>query len=636
MAVRAVEWKKPYTWGKAIEIDENKVISLRLRDENNLIIYDEWDNEIYVDLQLPDWIRPLDAFPVGITTGRVLIADDWDKTWTIICAKTTSWDNIKILYADDWTLWIDNWTWLFKQIYLKWDVDTLIQSLRTYIDYQLSLKQDKLIAWDNISIAADGKTISATTPPMSRFLSLWDCSTWQPISFPASTPFEYITWDHFLVETVDTTTNYRPSWTEYTGIASTTVETEDVQVWDLYIYDGTAWLLQLNHDKEVSFANIAWQPTDNTNLATALNAKQNTLATQTAYTSQWTSTKVPTITTNTLWQVTAISETNISFPVTSVNGSTWAVTWLQTTSNLKTNLTDNSDTYYPSQKAVKTAVDAKQDTLVNQTNIKSINWNSLLGSGDLTIAAWVTSVNTQTWVVVLDADDISDSTTTNKWTNATEKSTWNWKQDALSTQTAYTSQWGATKVPQITTNTLGQVTWITEVNITFPTQQQADWNEADNTKVDYIKNKPTIPTDTSDLTNNAWFITGITSSDVTTALWYTPYSSSNPSWYTSNTWDVVWPASSNDWHLALFDWITGKLIRDGWAVPKGVPSWWNNWDVLTNVSWTPTWSAPSGWDVEISSQSWNILTSWAKIWAWTESNYQNLGSYDSNTIYITV
>ena len=87
------------------------------------------------------------------------------------------------------------------------------------------------------------------------------------------------------------------------------------------------------------------------------------VSTQTAYTSKGTSTKVPTITTNTLGQVTWITETSISFPVTSVNGSTWAVTWLQTTANLKTDLTDNSDSYYPSQKAVKTAVDTKQDSL---------------------------------------------------------------------------------------------------------------------------------------------------------------------------------------------------------------------------------------------------------------------------------
>lgn len=43
----------------------------------------------------------------------------------------------------------------------------------------------------------------------------------------------------------------------------------------------------------------------------------------------------------------------------------------------------------------------------------------------------------------------------------------------------------------------------------------------------------TVPTDTSDLTNNAGYITGITSSDVTTALGYTPYNSTNPSGYIS-------------------------------------------------------------------------------------------------------
>lgn len=118
---------------------------------------------------------------------------------------------------------------------------------------------------------------------------------------------------------------------------------------------------------------------------------QTALSTQTAYSAKWTTTKVPQITTNTLWQVTTITEKSIAFPVTSVNGSTWAVTWLQTTSNLKTSLTDNSDSYYPSQKAVKTAVDGKQDTLVNQTNIKSINGNSLLWSGDLTISWWISN-----------------------------------------------------------------------------------------------------------------------------------------------------------------------------------------------------------------------------------------------------
>ena len=60
---------------------------------------------------------------------------------------------------------------------------------------------------------------------------------------------------------------------------------------------------------------------------------------------------------------------------------------------------------------------------------------------------------------------VSGGTTTSLVTTG-EKYTWNSKQDALSTQTAYTSKGTATKVPQITTNTLGQVTGITEVDIT--------------------------------------------------------------------------------------------------------------------------------------------------------------------------
>lgn len=41
----------------------------------------------------------------------------------------------------------------------------------------------------------------------------------------------------------------------------------------------------------------------------------------------------------------------------------------------------------------------------------------------------------------------------------------------------------------------------------------------------------TVPTNTNQLTNGAGFITGINSSDVTTALGYTPYNSTNPSGY---------------------------------------------------------------------------------------------------------
>lgn len=482
---------------------------------------------------------------------------------------------------------------------------------------------------------------------------------------------------------------------------------------------------------------------------TAVDSKQDSLATQTAYTSKGTATKVPTITTNTLWQVTAITETAITFPVTSVNWSTWAVTGLQTTANLKTGLSDNSDTYYPSQKAVKTAVDGKQDkstswswapsstpTFVGQLYVDSTNdkmyfatgtssssdwtlvgswswmwdvtWPASSTDSDIVLFDWTTwkiikdwnkkladlvqtSWNqTIAWTKTFSTSPVVPSKTTdatNTWTAvATEAQVYK-KQDKLTAQTAYTSKWNASKVPQITTNSLWQVTWITEVNITYPSQvsdtaygnwwdwdtttapsknavydkisamdttiswkqnslstQTAYTSKGSATKVPQITTNTlwqvtwitevtiTQPTKVSDLQNDSWFITWITSWDVTTALWYTPYNSSNPSWYTSNTWDVVWPASSTNWHLAVFDWATWKIIKDWWLVPTGVPSWWTNWDVLTNVSGTPTWAAPSWWIINDTTGTTSTVTG---IWAWSEAEYTSLGSKSWTVLYFT-
>ena len=66
----------------------------------------------------------------------------------------------------------------------------------------------------------------------------------------------------------------------------------------------------------------------------------------------------------------------------------------------------------------------------------------------------------------------------------------------------------------------------------------------------------TVPTDTGDLTNWAWFITGITSWDVTTALGYTPYNSTNPAGYTTCTWTLTQSAISDAAFAANWNWDT--------------------------------------------------------------------------------
>lgn len=94
-------------------------------------------------------------------------------------------------------------------------------------------------------------------------------------------------------------------------------------------------------------------------------------------------------------------------------------------------------------------------TTIPQGTVKSVRVQAGTGLSSSTSTAQTETLNTTISI----ASGYKLPTTT-EWGN---------KQDALTTQTAYTSKGTATKVPQITTNTLGQVTGITEVDITQPT-----------------------------------------------------------------------------------------------------------------------------------------------------------------------
>lgn len=307
-----------------------------------------------------------------------------------------------------------------------------------------------------------------------RFLSLWDCTTWQPVSFPEATPYAYTTWDYFMVSVVSTETppvNYKPNGSSYTGAASSTTDSNEVLVWDVYVYDGSVWLLQSNNEKTVAFANIAWQPTDNTNLASALSWKLDTTAlSDTAYWSSWDLDTTHTPTKNAVYDKIYSMDTTIW---TKANDSdvvklTWnqSIAWTKTftTSPVVPSKTSDATNTWTAI-ATEAQVYKKQDTLTTQTaytsqwtstKVPTITTNTLWQVTWITetsIAFPVTSVNGSTGAVTLDADDISDSATTNKF---------------VTTQTAYTSKWTSTKVATITTNTLWQVTAVSETNIAFP------------------------------------------------------------------------------------------------------------------------------------------------------------------------
>lgn len=109
-----------------------------------------------------------------------------------------------------------------------------------------------------------------------RFLALWNCATGLAQTNPPENTYEYKAGDYFIIGTVAGSggTNYKPTGSSYTiGVASTVIETADVAVDDVYYYDGTSWALQINTQKEIAFVNIAGDPYDNSNLASALNGK---------------------------------------------------------------------------------------------------------------------------------------------------------------------------------------------------------------------------------------------------------------------------------------------------------------------------------------------------------------------------
>ena len=92
------------------------------------------------------------------------------------------------------------------------------------------------------------------------------------------------------------------------------------------------------------------------------------------------------------------------------------------------------------------------------------------------------------------------------------------------------------------------------------------------------------------------------------------------------------PATPTQWNLVTWG-ANNKTLADWWAVPTGVPSWWNNGDVLTNVSWTPTWSAPAAW--WITNDTTGTTSTVTGIWAWSEAEYTSLGSKSWTVLYFT-
>lgn len=160
-----------------------------------------------------------------------------------------------------------------------------------------------------------------------------------------------------------------------------------------------------------------------------------------------------------------------------------ALSGYQTTSNLVTNLTNPDDTHYPSAKAVSDAITSaggwdmlKSVYDPNNVSANAFDYDNFINTPTIpTNSDYVDLSTNQTvgWTKTFTTSPVVPSKSTDATNTATAIATEAQvykKQDKLTTQTAYTSKWTASKVPQITTNSLWQVTGITEVSISYPSQ----------------------------------------------------------------------------------------------------------------------------------------------------------------------
>ena len=138
-----------------------------------------------------------------------------------------------------------------------------------------------------------------------------------------------------------------------------------------------------------------------------------------------------------------------------------------------------------------------------------------------------------------------------------------------------------------------------------------------------------IPSKTSDLQNDSGYISGITSSDVTSALGFTPYSADNPSGYVNST------QAKNAAPVQSVNGKTGNVslsAQDVDALPSNtpihnVPSGGTSGQVLTkssNSDYALEWTSPSGSVSSVNGKTGAVVL-----------NAEDVGALPNNTVIPT-
>lgn len=240
------------------------------------------------------------------------------------------------------------------------------------------------------------------------------------------------------------------------------------------------------------------------------------------------------------------------------------------------------------------------------------------------------------WDVLWPASSVDWDVVVFDWTTGKAIKDWS---VSLATLSAWASAWATAVQPWDIGTAAACNTWTSSWNVPI---LDSNWKLATST-LPWVALTDTFTVSTSaDLTTlssaDQWDIAIVTSENKTYVLSQAPYSTAanwkqilSPTWWVTSwngqTWAVTYTAPVSSVNNQTWA-VTVSEFSPTWTATTGY--------VVTKTAGGYEWAAPSGWDVMVSSQSWNILTSWMKIWAWTETNYWNLGTYDSNTLYLTI
>lgn len=387
-----------------------------------------------------------------------------------------------------------------------------------------------------------------------RFLSIWNAVTWLPQTNPTTLPYQYNAWDYYIVWTVDAWwTNYKPNGSQYTWVASTTVETATVWVWNMYVYDGTQWLLQLSW----------WQsfPIDNVLSTTSTNAVENRVVTNALLNKADISALPTTATSSTEWLVKLWSDTAQSVAANAVSSTadrTYAVQ-MNSADQLVVNVprSDTNTTYNTATSSTEWLVKLASDTVQTEA------------------AQTVSSTANRTYWVQLNANDQAvvnvprENTTYSAWTNVQINGT-----TINATDTTYTA-WANI---QISNNN--------EISATDTTYSAWTWLSLNGTTF-----------------SNAW-VTSVNSN-----TWAVTVNEFNPD-NTGATWDVL--TATNSWYerVTKQNSTTVTLSSSSWSSHTQTVT--ANWVTSSNtVIVSPAPSSMSdymSWQVYCSAQWTDSLT----------------------------